>query len=407
LKSTITTTNTDEASKENNKLGKNLTQKEYLIAIRNRLYAVQEHIWLHEYSTSRPSTSKLEPLSENKYNELLRARGELMDEYPLTKLYTDLYDAQKNNLTYAAIYLERLITNFNRQLPMPMQHINQIAVLSFSGQVINLMRGQGAVYHRLLPTTTLLEAGVKRQFQHACFSTNGNYIAFSELHFKENNGGIVRSDALVFDVPKDAKTYGASDSMPVFVSGDLPGAPFFLRFSPDEKNLVLLCTSATSETYSALILVEWFKFSSKDSLAGLQQQQSSSSSSSSINNDRKFMQKRKIFTLLQGNPIFFSYTTSSTKNATIVAHCQKEIVDPFTKTVVNEKAVWLLQRQDNSGVKDFEWKKISNSDSQQRWSTPICHSAGFSIFYIIIFIIIIIIFFNINYIRYLNFRFGF
>ena len=112
-----------------------LTQKEYLIAVRNRLFAVEEQIWLHEYAVSKPDVSKVPPLSEKKYDELLRARGDLLDEYPSTKLYTDLMDAQQRNLTYAAMYLERLIGNFNRQMPVSLDHINQIAVLSFSGQV--------------------------------------------------------------------------------------------------------------------------------------------------------------------------------------------------------------------------------------------------------------------------------
>lgn len=112
-----------------------LTQKEYLIAVRNRLFAVEEQIWLHEYAVSKPDIAKVPPLSEKKYNELLRARGDLLDEYPSTRLYTDLYDAQQRNMTYAAMYLDRLIGNFNRQMPMSMDHINQIAVLSFAGQV--------------------------------------------------------------------------------------------------------------------------------------------------------------------------------------------------------------------------------------------------------------------------------
>jgi hypothetical protein len=127
--------------------GKALTQKEYLIAVRNRLFAVEEQIWLHEYAISRPDVSKVQPLSESKYDTLLRARGELLEEYPVTKLYTDLLDAQQRNLTYAAMYLERLISNFNRQMPMSMDHINQIASLSFSGQVVNLMRGQVSTYN--------------------------------------------------------------------------------------------------------------------------------------------------------------------------------------------------------------------------------------------------------------------
>eukprot|EP01038_Epipyxis_sp_PR26KG_P007809 gene7809-10605_t len=348
------------AGATDNKVGKTLTQKEYLIAVRNRLYAVEEQIWLHEYAKARPGVAKNQPLSDSKYDELLRARGDLMDEYPLTKLYIDLYDAQQKNLTYAGMYLDRLINNFNRQLPMPMDHINQIAVLSFSGQVINLMRGQGAVYHRLLPSNTFAEPGVKRQFQHPSFSSKGRFVAFAEMHFKDT--GIIRSDALVFEVPKDPKTYGATDSMPIFDSGELPGAPFFLRFSPDEESLAMLCTSPNGDAYTALVVVEWGKFSRKDSWAG----QAASA---------RFV-PRKALTLIQGNPVFFTYTTSNPKNATIVAHCQKEVSDSKSNTIKNEKAVWILSKQDTGGVRDFTWEKICDSDIQQRWSTPICHSAG-------------------------------
>lgn len=90
--------------------------------------------------------------------------GELLEEYPLTKLYLDLRDAQNNNMTYAAMHLERLIANFHRQLPLSMQHVNQIAVLSFSGQVMNLMRGQGLVHQRLLPSNILVDKGTTYSF---------------------------------------------------------------------------------------------------------------------------------------------------------------------------------------------------------------------------------------------------
>ena len=341
------------------KPSKTLTQKEYLIAVRNRLFAVEEQIWLHEYATSR-SSPKVEPLSEAKYDELLRTRGDLLDEYPLTKLYTDLHDSQTRNLTYAAMYLDRLINSFSRQLPVSLEHVNQIAVLSFSGQVINLMRGQGALYHRLLPSNVLTEPGVKRQFQHPAFSPSGKYVSFAEMHFKDS--GFVRSDALVFEVPKDPKVYGSTDSLPLFDSGELPGAPFFLRFSPDEESLTMLCTSPDSDSYTAIVMIEWGKYYRKDSWAG----------QAAVTR----FAPRKVLTLMQGNPVFFTYTTSNPKNATIVAHCQKEVPDPAAGSMVNEKAVWMLQRQDTGGVNDFNWVKVCDSDVSQRWSTPICHSAG-------------------------------
>ena len=127
-----------------------LTQKDYLIALRNRLFSVEEQLWLHEYAVSHPA-GKVSPLSQAKYEELLVARNQILDEYPLTRLYVDMTDAQNRNLTYAAMFLDRLIGNFNRQVPLSLNHVNQIVVLSFSGQVVNLMRGQGSVYQVCTP----------------------------------------------------------------------------------------------------------------------------------------------------------------------------------------------------------------------------------------------------------------
>lgn len=59
--------------------------------------------------------------------------------------------------------------------------------------------------------------------------------------------------------------------MPLFDSGDLPGAPFFLRFSPDDEKLVMLCTSPANETaeaYTSLVMLDWGKVQRMDSLAG-------------------------------------------------------------------------------------------------------------------------------------------
>lgn len=256
-----------------------------------------------------------------------------------------------------------MITNFQRQVPLSLNHVNQIAVLSFSGQVVNLMRGQGAVYHRLLPANILSEKGVKRQFQHPSFSNNGKYVAFIEMHFRDT--GIERSDAIIFEVPNDPKTYGKSDSLPIFDSGSLGGTPFFVRFSPDDESIAMLCTpppSASGESYTSLVLLEWTKFYRKDNLAG--------------NVALSKYVSRKVLTLLQGNPLFFSYTTASPGNATIVAHCQKEVADENKQSITSEKAVWMLSKQDTGGVNDYLWKKICDSDAKTRWSTPACHNAG-------------------------------
>lgn len=226
-----------------------LTMKEYLIAVRNRLFSVEEQIWLHEYALEHPNNDKLQPFSEAKYDALVRARGDLMDEYPVVRLYTDLRDAQQRNMTYAAMHLERLIANFNRQMPVPMEHVNEIVVLSHQAQVINLMRGQGAAYHRLLPPNPpggAVDSKLKRQFQQPAFSTAGRHLAVADMQFL--NQVVSRSDILVFDVPKGPKEFGKGDTTPVFASGELPGAPFFLRFSPDDETVAMLCHVKGEET---------------------------------------------------------------------------------------------------------------------------------------------------------------
>jgi hypothetical protein len=87
-----------------------------------------------------------------------------------------LEDAQQQNMTCASIQFVSLInhdtisgqffannnTNHNPklpQLPVSLQHLNQIAVVSFPGEVVNLMRGQGSMSQRLVASTPLVERG--------------------------------------------------------------------------------------------------------------------------------------------------------------------------------------------------------------------------------------------------------
>jgi hypothetical protein len=60
-------------------------------------------------------------------------RGDLRTNFPSTLLQLDLAFAYKNNMTYAAQYIERLLDDFHRKLPLTLDHVNQIAVLSSSG----------------------------------------------------------------------------------------------------------------------------------------------------------------------------------------------------------------------------------------------------------------------------------
>jgi hypothetical protein len=96
-------------------------------------------------------------------------------------------------------------------------------------------------------------------------------------------------------------------------------------------------------------------------------------------------------TLLRGDPIFFDYTISNCKNASIVAHCGRAAVGVGSSTdsadgtrnatataqvEMVEKAVWVLDKQDTEEEGGAKWTKLCDSDPLQRWSAPACHCAG-------------------------------
>jgi hypothetical protein len=103
-----------------------LTRKDYLTALRNKLYVVDEQLWMQEYTKSR-SGGAVQPLPSTQSQKLLAIRKGLVDEHPITKLRADLANARQRNMTHAAQYLEELTQNVYRQLPTPLIHVNQIA----------------------------------------------------------------------------------------------------------------------------------------------------------------------------------------------------------------------------------------------------------------------------------------
>ena len=115
---------------------------------------VSAHIQAHQSSSTgrytRPPRLETRPFTvpsrhlNPSYLACRYTRTRLDETQCLDTSSADLFSPRRGqrNLTYAAMYLERLIGNFNRQMPVSMDHINQIAVLSFSGQVVNLLRGQ-------------------------------------------------------------------------------------------------------------------------------------------------------------------------------------------------------------------------------------------------------------------------
>ena len=168
----------------------------------------------------------------------------------------------------------------------------------------------------------------------------------------------MRANAVVYQVPTDPKDYGGKDSTPIFDSLELPEIPLFLRFSPDDESLVMLCSSPTSTgtDQTSLTSMRWGKYAGKKAIGGQEAM-------------ARFA-PRKIETLMTGKDLFFTYTTSSKQNSTIVAHCERS-VKSTDATEEPVKAVWLHRE-------GFEepWSKISDSHPDDKWSTPVCHSAG-------------------------------
>jgi hypothetical protein len=170
----------------------------------------------------------------------------------------------------------------------------------------------------------------------------------------------------VFEVPRDPAKYGVSESTPLYQSGDLPGAPFFLQFSPDERQLVMLCADPIGSPTTSLVELSWSD-SYKAGHGGMSRPAAGKYS------------PRHVKTLLRGSPLFFTHTTSSSKNATIVAHCRRDLsATGKSDHAAEERAVWILERADAAVnvPPEAQWTKVSAEDPYTQWSTPICHSAG-------------------------------
>ena len=164
--------------------------------------------------------------------------------------------------------------------------------------------------------------------------------------------------------------------MPIFDSLELPGIPVFLRFSPDDESLVMICSKTASDgsSLTSLNTMRWGKYAGKKAIGGQEAM-------------ARFA-PRKVETLMTGKDLFFTYTTSSAHNASIVAHSER-VMSPSVDTSIEdqekgqdkdkekeaekviEKAVW-VQR---AGLEE-SWSKVSVSSPGDKWSTPVCHSAG-------------------------------
>lgn len=289
----------------------------------------------------------------------------------------------------------------------------------------SLVRGEGAVAFRLQSGVEGKEDGLRRQFQYPVFSPSGRYVAFAELLFKADDtisaaaklnalagygtgalsrgtGGKVRrpldpdtggvtsgtrgigryagAEALVYEVPTDPTEYGDEEnSLPIFNSGHLPGAPFFLQFTPDERHLVALCaTKEGQRPGTSLILLDWDR--DEDNMHVTRQH---AGRAAQLNG---YTSSRHVHTLLEADQVFFSFTTSHRDNSTIVAHCRgprSMIGSEADESESGQEGVWMLHANEEAKADDdtAEWVKISSDDagpgdSAVQWRTPVCHCAG-------------------------------
>ncbi|RYH00805.1 hypothetical protein EON65_48770 [archaeon] len=352
-----------------------MTRKEYLIALRNRLFVVDEKLWMQEYCDSLQHVlqTKIPKLKPDKVDQFKKYKEEMLSELPLAQLQNDLEEAKSRKLPYAARHIQRLIANYQRQMPQPLQHLNQIATVSYAGQVMTVMRGHGKLSQHLGYAESTVNRDVRRQFQLPVFSDSGKYVSFLELHFpkerenklskptseKEKNSIskptnerentpkereptiLAHQSVLIHEVPKDPDMYGDDHPFPVFHSGHLPHTPLFVRFSPDDNMLAMICETkddvygngdgdaeygygdgmvdmemgmsmdASPTAPTSLVLLEWTRYSRPDTM-------------STLPDSERFLPRHPL-SVLQGDSVFFSYTTSSPYNATILAHVDRPI----------------------------------------------------------------------------------
>ena len=350
------------------------TRKDFLNTLRNRLFAIDEQLWLHEYARANPK-GKIDPLADEEVAALQDLRQEITRDLPVYHLLEEQAYADEEGNTPEVQRLQQKIDDLRRQLHCPVEHVNQIVVSSASGRVLSLIRGNGAAYQRLLPppsTKQLPSSSYIRQLQHATFSSDHRYVGVVDLLFRRDQAATAalpsRASALVYQVTTDPHTYGGTESLPYFDSGPLPGAPFFVRFSPDSQHLVFLSTpypppkkphgvaalfsssSSSSPSSSssngrdndgggaaegaaeeeggstALMLLEWAKYRVLPPMRNQQRRWVPST-----------LAGTRTRTLLRGDAIYFTYTTASPANATIVAHVY-ESRTPSTATAATATA---------------------------------------------------------------------
>lgn len=376
------------------------TRKDFLNTLRNRLFAIDEQLWLHEYARANPK-GKIDPLTDEEVAALQDLRQEITRDLPIYNLLEEQVFAYDEGNTPEVQRLQQKIDDLRRQLHCPLQHLNQIVVSSASGKVLSLMRGNGAAYQRLLPpaSTKDVPPSYTRQLQHATFSSDHQYVGVVDLLFpRDTTTGSApaaaaaslpsRASALVYQVTTDPQTYGSTESLPYFDSGPLPGAPFFVRFSPDNQHLVFLSTpypppkkphgvaalfsasyrghendgdekrrlkeeeeaeaerEGEAEGSTALMLLEWTKYRVLPPMRNQQRRWVPST-----------LAGTKTRTLLRGDAIYFTYTTASAANATIVAHVYERRTPT---TLPRSSGVWMLRRASSgtADATDWEWVKI-------------------------------------------------
>ena len=102
--------------------GSGFTHKDLYQEARNFLRYIDEELWLDRYAVSHDgggqNKNPIRRLDRTTYDKLLKQRKRFLNSLPITPMLQDWHYSHKLNLTYAAIALEKMMIDCDRQSPL-------------------------------------------------------------------------------------------------------------------------------------------------------------------------------------------------------------------------------------------------------------------------------------------------
>lgn len=394
-----------------------LTTKDLYIELRNRIYGLEEQMWLHKIATAQEKShiNRLIPQDMKEYRLIVALRNHLRRAYPSYQMEKELQLAKIQKNILAEEYLTNQLQSFQKEIPLSTNHVNQLLLSRHYGEQLVFLHGAGAAVQRVLPARSirLRKRNIQRQYQLQCFSNSGKKAATIELQYNNQENKIIQASLLTYDVVNDPVKYGLIDSTVRFEIEELPGIPVFVEFTPNEKQIILVMlpyaftsnSNNLSEQPPMMLMIVDYEKVVDDSRRPRSERYFPFSFHTT---DQSFA-----LPLSTAEEIYLSFTTSHPDNATIVARFFYRDENNTAAALTGRKAplmnaVYVLRDppqdcQDKSNA--WYWDKISESTTSAsskrssatasndlktvsdmrntpsnvnsiKWKTPICHSAG-------------------------------